>query len=78
MSTHNIGFNEEISKIIPYLSSNIIKYTPVFQMLEILFQYVDLTMGQLCPGKGKIEELEDYYQSIVPVCVDYCLHLDRM
>ena len=26
MSTHNIGFYEEIIKIIPYLSSNIIKY----------------------------------------------------
>ena len=27
MSTHNIGFYEEISKIISQLSSNIIKYT---------------------------------------------------
>ena len=30
MSTHNIGFYEEISKIITILSSNIIKYTPYF------------------------------------------------
>ena len=30
MSTHNIGFYEEISKIITYLSSNIIKYAPYF------------------------------------------------
>ena len=43
-----------------------------------VIQYVDLAMTQFCPGKGLIEELEDYYQSIVPVCVDYCLHLDRM
>ena len=28
MSTHKISFNEEISKIIPELSSNIIKYAP--------------------------------------------------
>ena len=28
MSTHNIGFYEEISKIITKLSSNIIKYAP--------------------------------------------------
>ena len=28
MSTNNIGFYEEISKIIPELSSNIIKYAP--------------------------------------------------
>ena len=47
-------------------------------MVGGVFQYVDLAMTQFCPGKGKIEELEDYYQSIVPVCVDYCLHLDRM
>ena len=30
MSTHNIGFYEEISKIIFELSSNIIKYAPYF------------------------------------------------
>ena len=30
MSTHNIGFYEEISKIITQLSSNIIKYPPYF------------------------------------------------
>ena len=30
MSTHNIGFYEEISKIITQLSSNIIKYAPFF------------------------------------------------
>ena len=28
MSTHNIGFYEEISKIVPKLSSNIIIYAP--------------------------------------------------
>ena len=28
MSTHNIGFYEEISKIITQVSPNIIKYTP--------------------------------------------------
>ena len=30
MSTHNIGFNEDLTKIIFELSSNIIKYTPYF------------------------------------------------
>ena len=30
MSTHNIGFYEEISEIITYLSSNIIEYAPYF------------------------------------------------
>ena len=30
MSTHNIGFNEDLTKIIFELSSNIIKYAPYF------------------------------------------------
>ena len=30
MSTHNIGFYEELTKIIFELSSNIIKYAPYF------------------------------------------------
>ncbi|KAL8564238.1 hypothetical protein ACOMHN_050849 [Nucella lapillus] len=46
-------------------------------MMDILFDFVDLSMTKLCPEKGKIEELEDYYQEIVPVCVDYCLHLKK-
>ncbi|CAE1274106.1 VPS8 [Acanthosepion pharaonis] len=45
-------------------------------MLNLLFEFVDLSMTQFCPEKGKIEELEDYYQGIVPVCVDYCLCLE--
>ena len=36
MSTHNIGFYEEISKIITLLSSNIIKYAPYFSYCNIL------------------------------------------
>ncbi|XP_052813444.1 vacuolar protein sorting-associated protein 8 homolog isoform X3 [Mya arenaria] len=47
-------------------------------MLDLLFEYVDLSMTQLCPDKGKIEELEEYYMNIVPVCVEYCLHLNKM
>ena len=36
--------------------------SPVFQMMDILFEFVDLSMNKLCPDQGKIEELEDYYQ----------------
>jgi len=32
-----------------------------FQMLDLLFDYVDLSMTKLCPEKGKMEELEEYY-----------------
>ena len=35
MSTHNIGFYEEISKIITELPSNIIKYAPYFFCCQI-------------------------------------------
>ena len=34
MSTHNIGFYEDLTKIIFELSSNIIKYTPYFFCLQ--------------------------------------------
>ena len=30
MSTHNIGFHEDLTKVIFELSSNIIKYAPYF------------------------------------------------
>ncbi|XP_064597923.1 vacuolar protein sorting-associated protein 8 homolog [Liolophura sinensis] len=46
-------------------------------MLDLLFEFVDLSMTQFCPDQGKVEELEEYYQTVVPVCVDYCLHLGR-
>ena len=37
--------------------------TPLsLQMLDLLFEYVDLSMTTLCPEKGKMEELEEYYQ----------------
>ncbi|KAL3853951.1 hypothetical protein ACJMK2_013245 [Sinanodonta woodiana] len=47
-------------------------------MLDILFKHVDLSMTQFCPEKGRIEELEEYYQGIVPVSVDFTLYLNRM
>ena len=41
MSTHNIGFYEEISKIITQLSSNIIKYAPYFFCCLVWHYVVD-------------------------------------
>ena len=41
MRTHNIDFNEDLTKIIFELSSNIIKYAPYFFCyLDILKQYL--------------------------------------
>ena len=46
MSTHNIGFYEDLTKIIFELSSNIIKYAPYFAILMSTHNigfYEDLT-----------------------------------
>ena len=42
MSTHNIGFNEDLTKIIFKLSSNIIKNAPY------LFWYCLMTLASIC------------------------------
>ena len=47
-------------------------------MLDLLLDYVDVAMTKHSPKHGKVEELEKYYQDVVPVCVDYCLALDMM
>ncbi|XP_013089193.2 vacuolar protein sorting-associated protein 8 homolog [Biomphalaria glabrata] len=44
---------------------------------EVLLEYVEIAITK-APKNGKIEDLEDYYQDIVPVCVDYCLHLNNL
>ncbi|XP_059149378.1 vacuolar protein sorting-associated protein 8 homolog [Physella acuta] len=46
-------------------------------LVQVLMEYVDIAITKT-PKNGKIEELEDYYQEIVPVCVDYCLHLNNL
>ena len=48
MSTHNIGFYEDLTKIILELSSNIIKYAPYFFCCHE-FSYV-----LLCPFAGLV------------------------
>ena len=39
MSTHNIGFYKEKSKIIPLLSSNFIKYAPYLFLVCLVFSF---------------------------------------
>ncbi|KAK7507486.1 hypothetical protein BaRGS_00001421 [Batillaria attramentaria] len=75
-----LSFYEGKAKAVIGLPSSHSKRTQVVSqlMMDILFEFVDLSMTKLCPEKGRIEELEDYYQEIVPVCVDYCLHLKKM
>ena len=40
MSTHNIGFYEDLKKIIFELSSNIIKYAPYFFCCIYMYQFL--------------------------------------
>ncbi|ESO93558.1 hypothetical protein LOTGIDRAFT_215952 [Lottia gigantea] len=74
-----LSFYDGKAKAVVSLTSSSSKRRDIVShlILELLFDYVDLSMTKLCPDKGKIEALEEYYQEIVPVCVDYCLHLNR-
>ena len=47
VSTNNIGFYEEISKIIPYLSSNIIEYTLSFSSVYLVMCVLQLAAGMV-------------------------------
>uniref|UniRef100_A0A8C1T804 VPS8 subunit of CORVET complex n=1 Tax=Cyprinus carpio TaxID=7962 RepID=A0A8C1T804_CYPCA len=46
------------------------------KMVEILLQYVDRSLKK-CPEQGKIQVMEQHFQVMVPVMVDYCLLLQR-
>uniref|UniRef100_A0A8C7KK51 VPS8 subunit of CORVET complex n=1 Tax=Oncorhynchus kisutch TaxID=8019 RepID=A0A8C7KK51_ONCKI len=46
------------------------------KMIEILFQYVERSVKK-CPEHGKIQVMEQHFQDMVPVMVDYCLQLQR-
>uniref|UniRef100_A0A8C9MQY9 Vacuolar protein sorting-associated protein 8 homolog n=1 Tax=Serinus canaria TaxID=9135 RepID=A0A8C9MQY9_SERCA len=47
------------------------------RMVEILLHYTDRTLKK-CPDQGKIQIMEQHFQDVVPVIVDYCLLLQRM
>ena len=47
MSTHNIGFYEDLTKIIFELSSNIIKYAPYFFCWHLICSSVKLLLKML-------------------------------
>ncbi|XP_039610993.1 vacuolar protein sorting-associated protein 8 homolog [Polypterus senegalus] len=46
------------------------------KMVEILLQYADRSLKK-CPEQGKIQVMEQHFQDIVPIMVDYCLLLQR-
>ncbi|KFO04802.1 Vacuolar protein sorting-associated protein 8, partial [Balearica regulorum gibbericeps] len=46
------------------------------RMVEILLHYADRTLKK-CPDQGKIQVMEQHFQDVVPVIVDYSLLLQR-
>ncbi|KAM9365398.1 vacuolar protein sorting-associated protein 8 homolog isoform 2-T2 [Pholidichthys leucotaenia] len=46
------------------------------KMVEVLFQFAAHALTK-CPEQGKIQVMEQHFQDVVPVLVDYCLLLQR-
>ncbi|XP_044290678.1 vacuolar protein sorting-associated protein 8 homolog isoform X2 [Varanus komodoensis] len=73
------SFHEGKAKAVVGLSGDECKRKAVVadRMVEILIHYADRTMKK-CPEHGKIQIMEQHFQDMVPVIVDYCLLLLRM
>uniref|UniRef100_A0A452IY39 Vacuolar protein sorting-associated protein 8 homolog n=1 Tax=Gopherus agassizii TaxID=38772 RepID=A0A452IY39_9SAUR len=72
------SFHEGKAKAVVGLSGDVSKRKAVIadRMVEILFHYADRTLKK-CPDQGKIQVMEQHFQDMVPVIVDYCLLLQR-
>ncbi|XP_067930193.1 vacuolar protein sorting-associated protein 8 homolog [Watersipora subatra] len=75
-----LTFYDGTAKAVIGLSSNPEKRQKVVanKMLDILYTYIDLSMTKLCPEFGNIDELIKHYENVVPICVEYCLRLERV
>ncbi|XP_010115537.1 PREDICTED: vacuolar protein sorting-associated protein 8 homolog, partial [Chlamydotis macqueenii] len=72
------SFYEGKAKAVVGLSGDTSKRKAVIadRMVEILLHYADRTLKK-CPDQGKIQVMEQHFQDLVPVIVDYCLLLQR-
>uniref|UniRef100_A0A670ZWI9 Vacuolar protein sorting-associated protein 8 homolog n=1 Tax=Pseudonaja textilis TaxID=8673 RepID=A0A670ZWI9_PSETE len=72
------SFHEGKAKAVVGLSGDEQKRKAVVadRMVEILIHCADRTMKK-CPEQGKIQVMEQHFQTMVPVIVDYCLLLQR-
>ncbi|XP_069081916.1 vacuolar protein sorting-associated protein 8 homolog isoform X1 [Pleurodeles waltl] len=72
------SFYEGKAKAVVGLSADVSKRKGVVgdQMVEILFQFADRALKK-CPEQGKIQVMEQHFQDMVPVIVDYCLLLQH-
>ncbi|CAN9500124.1 unnamed protein product [Ophioblennius macclurei] len=72
------SFHEGTAKAVVGLFGDPLKKKGVVsdKMVEILFQFAEHALKK-CPDQGKIQVMEQHFQDVVPVLVDYCLLLQR-
>lgn len=72
------SFHEGTAKAVVGLFGDPLKRKGVVsdKMVEILFQFTEYALKK-CPEQGKIQVMEQHFQDIVPVLVEYCLLLQR-
>ncbi|XP_029962941.1 vacuolar protein sorting-associated protein 8 homolog isoform X2 [Salarias fasciatus] len=72
------SFHEGTAKAVVGLFGDPLKRKGVVsdKMVEILFQLAEHALRK-CPEQGKIQVMEQHFQDVVPVLVDYCLLLQR-
>ncbi|CAL8258565.1 unnamed protein product [Lota lota] len=72
------SFHEGTAKAVVGLYGDPVKRKGVVadKMVEILILFVERSLKR-CPDQGKIQVLEQHFQEVVPVVVDYCLLLQR-
>ncbi|XP_069578670.1 vacuolar protein sorting-associated protein 8 homolog isoform X2 [Brachyistius frenatus] len=72
------SFHEGTAKAVVGLYGDPLKRKAVVsdKMVEILFQFAEFALKK-CPEQGKIQVMEQHFQDVVPVLVDYSLLLQR-
>ncbi|XP_044068934.1 vacuolar protein sorting-associated protein 8 homolog isoform X3 [Siniperca chuatsi] len=72
------SFHEGTAKAVVGLFGDPVKRKGVVgdKMVEILFQFAEHALKK-CPEQGKIQVMEQHFQDVVPVLLDYCLLLQR-
>uniref|UniRef100_A0AAQ5XTR0 RING-type domain-containing protein n=1 Tax=Amphiprion ocellaris TaxID=80972 RepID=A0AAQ5XTR0_AMPOC len=72
------SFHEGTAKAVVGLFGDPLKRKGVVsdKMVEILFQFTEYALKK-CPEQGKIQVMEQHFQDVVPVLVEYCLLLQR-
>ncbi|XP_034040433.1 vacuolar protein sorting-associated protein 8 homolog [Thalassophryne amazonica] len=72
-------FHEGTAKAVVGLAGDSVKRKGVVadKMNEILFQFAEHALKK-SPEQGKIQVMEQHFQDVVPILVDYCLLLQRV